>query len=369
MNIIINSQSKYFPIIDVVKGLAIISVILLHTIPVYIDVYTLYLFHIYQAVPMFMFITGITVMITFSKTSAYTTIKDFYNKKYFGKKVTRIVYPFLMIFLASLIYGLWNHDYYLGLLSLIGYLPVTGPGNYYITILLEFVIIAPLLAYFYKKYPKLLLICMVLLDFGFQLIAPYIGLLNGYSYLYSACILRYFSVIALGMFVTDEFLTNGYVNLKNKKYRLIMLALPISVLYIITGLFVKQPIPLFKPEWGTQNIISYAYTFIITVLLLNLDITRFTDNIIYRFITLIGKASYHIFLVQILFFGSNLTFVNFVTKNNELLMGGPAILLNLITTITLGILFYRLEPSISTSIDNNIKSIINTLIRHDNITR
>lgn len=358
----------YFPSIDVLKGLAIISVILLHTITDKLLKFTLYPFHIYQAVPVFMVLAGLTLMFTFGNADP-KSFKSYYNLKYFNKKILRLVYPFLIILIISLLYGLWDRSYYLGILSIAGYLPVTGPGNYYISLLLEFIIIAPFIAYFYRKNPGLLLASMVLIDLGFQLIAPHIGLFSGDSYIYRACILRYFSAIALGLLISDEFSREGHIDLMNKRYRPVLLMLPISILYISIGMFVGQPFPLFKPEWGTQNILSFPYALILAVLVLNLDISRYNSKMANKVIIPIGKASYHIFLVQILFFGFGLSFVNYVTKDNLLLVGGIAILLNLLSAIVLGLIFYRIEPKITFFIDRNVKTIFNRILGRASLIR
>jgi len=350
--------SRYYPTIDLLKCLAIISVILLHTIPYDYLNRSLYQLHIYQAVPLFMVLTGVTLMITFGRPGHSGRLRDYFNLNYLGRKAKRIIYPLLPVFFISLLFGLWNNHYYAGVLWIAGCLPVSGPGNYYVTILLQLIIIAPFLSYFYRKSPRLVLTVMVIADLGFQLMAPHLGLLMNNSYAYAACILRYFSALAFGMLVSDEFLNKGYVNLKDRKYRPLLLVFPLSVLYLAAGAFLQQPFPLFDPAWRTQNILSFAYTAVLAVFILNLGVGRFVDGISGKSMLLIGKASYHIFLVQILFFGFGLSFTR-LASGGDLAAGGTAVLLNLIATIAAGLLFYRLEPAVFAILERGTKRTIN----------
>jgi hypothetical protein len=361
----------YYPSIDTIKGLAIFSVLLLHIIPEKLLIYTFPSIHINQAVPVFIVIMGMTLMITFRRSDGCNNIKFFYNTSYFDKKILRIIYPYLIVFIVSFLWGVWNHDYYLGILSLVGFLPVTGPGNYYVSILITFIFIAPIIAYFYYRNQWLTIASMVIMDLSFQFLSPYIWPFNGDSYLYSACILRYFSAIAIGLYISDEFLQNGHIDMKNKKYWPILLFVPVSVLYLLLGVFIKQPFPLFNSLWGTQNIISFAYTMLIVIVLLNLEISHI-NNALRKVVTLIGtlgKASYHIFLVQTLFFGFGFSLTNLLTRDNMLYYGGFAIMSNLVLIIGIGLVFYRFEPILSGSVNRHIKLLFSSFMERVNYTR
>ena len=54
---------------------------------------------------------------------------------------------------------------------------------------------------------------------------------------------------------------------------------------------------LFSDMWGFQNIISFFYPLVLTVLFLNLKEERyFKKNLLFNKLLIIGRASYHIFL-------------------------------------------------------------------------
>lgn len=334
----------YFPQIDILKTLAIISVILLHSLPSNILKMSFSQFHISQAVPILFILLGLTSGIYFAKKEAKS--QKIYNREYLFNRFKRIIIPFFLIFIISLIAGITLlGDYYIGWLSLLGYLPIPGPGNYFFSILLQFIFIAPLLFIIYKKSPKFMLIILFLCDIIFQLISPFILIFNEIPYLYSACILRYFSAISLGLYIHDELLNYSYIDIYSKRNLFILLYLPISIVYLFLSNFIGQPFPLFSDKWGFQNVISFFYPLILVIIVLNIRAFKFeNDRIFFKIFILIGQASYHIFLIQMIFFSFNLSFVNLFLNlnifNNFLMQILIGTLTNIIITITLGILFY-----------------------------
>ena len=331
-------KSFYVLQIDLIKGLAIISVILLHTFPRPMLVQTYSQFHIWQAVPIFFILMGITSGISFSRRE-YTRIKQFYSRDYFLRRFERLIVPFLIVFLISLVWGIYHNKFYIGWLSLIGRLPVPGPGNYFVSILLQYIFIFPLIYILYKKSPKLMLITLFSIDTLFQLVAPYLSIFDSVPYLYSACIFRYFSAIALGLYISEDLLTSGHIEILSKKNRFILIGIPISIVYLLMARFTRQPFFLFSDALAFQNVISFFYPLLLVVVMLRIFPDK-TDNALLNSLATIGKASYHIFLIQILFFAFCLSFVRFVNWVNLWIIGPLAILANVISVIILGLIFY-----------------------------
>ncbi len=333
---------KYYPQIDIIKGIAIISVILLHTFPERYLVSGFAQFYIWQAVPIFFVVMGLTLAI--SSDTSINKITNLYSKKYFLSRFNRIIMPFLLVFIVSFIIGIISGKLQISPLWVIGLLPLSGPGNYFITLMFEFIVISPFIIYIYRKRPATTIISLFLLDMIFELAAPHISMFSGMSYLYSACILRYFWAIGLGLLIAPDFMKNEHVNLIQSKYWYVLLLIPLAIVYLALGSYYRQPIPIFNDAWRTQNIISFSYTILITTIIINI---KPINSIIYRALSYLGKASYHIFLVQILFFGAGLSLTRFVNDHNLLLMGGIAVIFNLVATLSIGLIFYRYEPLIS----------------------
>jgi peptidoglycan/LPS O-acetylase OafA/YrhL len=334
----------YFPQLDLLKGGAIISVILLHTLPRSMLVTIFAHFHIWQAVPIFFILLGITLAISFSRREA-DKIRQVYSKSYLLSRVDRVVIPFIVIFLASLTFGLFKGDFYIGWLYILGRLPVIGNGNYFASILLQYIFISPLIFFFYRKSPRASIATLFLLELLFQLLTPYISVFQQTKYLYSACIFRYLSAIAIGLHISDDLLVKGRIHLLDRKNLFILVGFPISIVYLLMARTTAQPFPLFWNQSNFQNLISFFYPTVLVALIMNWRFQHF-NNWFFKATMIFGKASYHIFLVQILYFGFGLNFIKFVTIDNYLIWGPLAIILNLLINIILGLLFYLAQGRI-----------------------
>jgi len=347
-NIPTSKESTYILQIDLMKGLCIIAVILLHTFPSNILISTFSQFHIWQAVPIFFILMGITTNISFNnKTSLY-------SKKYFINKFKRIMVPYIAIFLISLIWGIIHKDYYIGWLWLIGFLPVTGPGNYFVSIMLQHIIIIPMIYHLFLKFPKSIIIILFSLDIFFQLIAPYITILETYPYLYSACILRYFSAIALGLYISKSSIK--LIDIEYKSVNWLSIGFIISALYLFMARFETQPFPLFLDSWGSQNIISFFYPLFLVIFMYKF-FPKKAESYFLKLLAMIGKASYHIFLVQIIFFGFGFSLVKFVSYDNLLISAPIVVFLNVALNLFLGFCFYSSNINIESKVGVYIKDL------------
>jgi hypothetical protein len=114
-------------------------------------------------------------------------------------------------------------------------------------------------------------------------------------------------------------------------------------------------ISYFNSSWQPQIFLSFFYTLFLCALGL-----RYLPSISTKFsrnIALIGKASYHIFLVQIILFGAGLTITPLITKlglkdHYSLVILGPLVLLgNIIIFVGIGVLFYLMEKKVLENFD------------------
>lgn len=333
---------SHIPQIDAVKALAIIGVLLTHQMNVPMLMRTYAQFHLNQTVIIFFILMGLTLTISVSKIKG-NSLRDFYTYSYFKKRISRLILPFIFIFLLSLILGLIYHKpLYFGYFSLIGLMPFSGPGNYFFSIIIEFIICGPLIYYFYKKNPQVTLLVLYLLNFLFEIAAPHINIIAAHPYLYSAAIFRYLFAIGLGLYISDEYLTKKHINLFNKNNSLLLLLLPFSIFYLYLGRFSWQPLLFLNNDWGTHNLFAVPFIFFITCILLNIDYQKLNKDI-FEIILQIGAASYHIYLVQMLYFG-----FGFGAK----FIGPVPIIMsvNIIINIVIGTLFYYFE--------NNLRNIL-----------
>lgn len=152
-------------IIDAIKGLAIISVILLHILPGIVLNYTYSSFHIGQAVPIFLFI---------SFYLSFKGIKDrgdsllnYFNKRRIGRLLKQVVFPYFIVVICQMIITLLRSDNALEISDICHRLVGEGPGSYYLWVYLQIWLIIPFVYLFLKRYKCLglflvLLVCLTL---------------------------------------------------------------------------------------------------------------------------------------------------------------------------------------------------------------
>jgi peptidoglycan/LPS O-acetylase OafA/YrhL len=218
-------------------------------------------------------------------------------------------------------------------------------------VLLQFIIIFPLLYLAYKRYPRLTLIATFVISLLFELISPYISALNADAYIYYANILRYLFVITLGLWVLEAFEPTKRIR-SNLESVIVLIGLVVGVIYMVAFGIFHWEVPFFNTFWGTEYPTLGSYVVIVAFYPLVLYMLAYrilpsnSENKIIKFIAYVGKASYHVFLVQILFFA---VFYNpYATISQSGLFdpvtsGIISIVVSLAVTLPLGALFYKYE--------------------------
>jgi len=284
-------------------------------------------------------------VISFYHSYSGPQLKLYYSKKYLSDKFKRIIIPFLFVFVISLFIGIiTGQNYYLGPLSFIGVLPTHGAGNYFVSMAIQFIILAPLMYFLYRKSPGYLLFVAFFINICFEIICPYVSQSPEFQTLYAFCIIRYLFAIALGFAIADTFIQREKVNLAAKKYWFIILLIPISVSYLLMTI-IYPGISLFKGNGSIQNVLTFSYALLLVVLFLNYPWRDYTKNRTFSYLSLIGKASYHIYLVQMLYFGiiPITLFSRYVTTQNVYFVGPVVVFADILITVIAGLLFYYVQ--------------------------
>jgi hypothetical protein len=321
------------------------SVIVIHTVPSEFLISSYATLHFWQAVPLFLVIYGVNLSLSYSKSN-FTSLKQYYGRNLLHR-CKRVLPAFFITLLVAWIFCLIRGKFYFGWLTLIGVFPMGAPGNYFLTIILELLFVAPLLVYFYHKNLTLSLIIFLALDVLFELASPYI--LNSGSYYYHTSLFRILVFITLGLYLGRKLVNDQLFDVLHNRF--IQVGVFVSVAYLAAFVFWNWIPPLFTQYKGVLNIWSVFYPFLIVSIVLNLKLERFKNGVIFNLITLIGKASYHIFLIQMLYFG-----LRYGSYNADGLV--KSVLINLFITVGIGIAFYYTELYVWKLID---KIKINTL--------
>lgn len=324
-------MKKRFQQIDVLKGGAILAVILLHSLtkPQLLQTYAVY--HIWQAVPVFLILMGVNLGLGLKYND--TNQELLYSLEYFSKKASRIILPFLFIFLFSFLLGLvWQKLYQVNVIEFsndtyFGKLPVSGKGNYFITLLFQFILLQPLIGFSFTRHPIYTTIGLVLLEVAFLIISKSFHLFDSQTYLYSAALPRYFSALAYGLWIA-RFIQQPF---KLRPLLLLIVSGILGATYLYTVTYTKVSIPIVYQSWISQNVLSFGYPAAL-VLLVILLLPAKSNNILLGTIAKLGQASYHIFLTQVVYFGLISNYYN--------------ISQNLIICVALGYLFFLAENTL-----------------------
>ncbi len=277
--------------IDLIKGVAILFIIVLHAFPrsIYLENRVFIALSFQQAVPLFVISTGYV-----SANSWFLKKLDF--KKYFSASraknlLYRILRPFLLVVALQVIYlvAIKNQPISSLILSFItdgGW----GAGSYYPWLYLQLWVLLPFLLWFseFRISENSKLIMVFILSLSFEIFAV---LLHIPEWLYRLVFVRYFFALYIGIF--------WYKN-KSIKPNVFFFGI-LSALYITFDVSVGNLLfPLTYPAWSGQHAPAYFYSLIMGLLIWNFY--KVFSGRVSKIICYLGKASWHIFLFQMVFF-------------------------------------------------------------------
>lgn len=171
--------------IDFYKGLAAISVIILHALSTDTLLKLLAPLHIWQAVPVFMMITGINVAESYKRKKIHS-LNQLFTVSDLIRKFSKILIPFLLVWCAQVIINGKMSFLDLVISFLTG---GWGSGSYYIPLAIQAIIITPILYFFIKiKSHKSLLVLLIIS----LLLESMVVIFDVSSELYRILIIRYF---------------------------------------------------------------------------------------------------------------------------------------------------------------------------------
>uniref|UniRef100_I2Q4C9 Putative acyltransferase n=1 Tax=Desulfovibrio sp. U5L TaxID=596152 RepID=I2Q4C9_9BACT len=331
--------------IDILKGLAILCVLAQHCLTLRMLDQSWYLLHIGQAVPLFMVLMGYN-----ARRSALVAPQSapLYSREYFGKYFHRILYPFLFILAGSFAFSWLDGVVYgrpfppIDLTLFLGRLPSEGVGNYFIPLLFQFILVFPLLNRWCSSHlPSFLWGCLVL-DVAFELLCRNLPLQGPTAaFLYTGCVFRYLFAVALGAWLA-QMRPNGRLDARQWAGALVSLGFLVAW-YATDGTWYP-----FNPLSGGISCLIAGYPLGLAALgLRRLPVTPQKAGS--RLLASLGKLSYHIYLVQMLYFVSIYRFLDLMFFS-RIIPGDARFLVGLFVHIPacvlLGWLFQRVERSV-----------------------
>jgi peptidoglycan/LPS O-acetylase OafA/YrhL len=304
----VETKRPYYFQLDVLKAIAIAFVVMDHSLTWEVKGWIGSLFWERLSIPFFLMVMGFNMAISF-KYSGATSLREYYTWEYFKRKITRYVLPFLILYMGSILLGL-----YFGFLSFneytwLGFLPFWGPGNWFIPLLFGSIVVFPLAYWAFRKQPIITMLLCFMSEIILQLVMyiwlPYPtdpGLEAFLTSVIRVNVLFFLPAVALGMWFSG-----GY-SLYEKHNWFLAIYAPICLIFMIdytTHIFrsIGGGITYFFTTIddifrGDYTLLFYGYAAVIMLLAL-MSIPQTARGSFQRAIQKIGKASYHILLFQI----------------------------------------------------------------------
>ncbi|MGB3161522.1 MAG: acyltransferase family protein [Carnobacterium sp.] len=307
--------------IDVVKGLAILFVIFIHSIT---NEFILDIggpFYILQAVPLFLIIAGFNNTMSYERNQA-DTLTDLYQPILLLKKLNRILLPAVIAYLFQMLIGPFIGKEATIFFYLFGR---GGFGGFFISMMIQLIFFLPFFYYLAKKNHHLMLLISFFINLIFELASD---IFNLPPFLYRLFFLRYLFAIALGIWYF-------YIQEDKKSLMLMRIGALASIPYLILVHYFSYEVPFysFDTSWRGQDPLTFFYP----LLLFHLALTylpKLRWNRIYEALARLGTQSYHIFIVQMVYFW---IIASYVDKEESLLV------VDLTICLVVGVGYYHLE--------------------------
>lgn len=327
-------MQKRIYFLDYMKAISVLMVIITHIDWAEKNLFQ-FLFIINMAVPIFMIISGFNFDMSYTKriqareatlgrpATIWEQLQIMYSPANLWPRIVRFATPFIPIAILEWILKSVAHvEVSVPRLFLLGGF---GPGSYYVPLLFELLAIFPIIYLLVKAHPYIGMMSVAFFQFAYEAWVAYSGF---EKYWYRLLIFRYLLLIAFGCFLHQH-------PDKRLHKRTIFSMFVIGAEYLLLyHMGIKFSMFRF---WSPTVLPADFYIMAVMVVLFRLF---YHSRIPGRFGTLmetIGKASYHIFLIQMVYYHFDL--------------GGPIfswnyglqIICNILITVSIGIGYFYLE--------------------------
>lgn len=341
MNVMQRVQgNKRWHTIDMLKGLAIICVILSHVQLTGAERLALLApFWMWMAVPVFMVLIGFNYASSAEKVLQQHA--QWFERDFFIRKLTRYLYPFLIAEMVEICWMLYRkvplHSMIRSVLS-----GGCGPGGYYNSMLFQLLVLFPLL-YSAMQRRRQMLWGLILLNLGYELICTLLKVSDAF---YRLCIFRYIGALAVGIAVWQH---RDMLMEKSRENRSLLpeTMTLMGIVFLYATCYGGYQRVLFL-KWHNTSLYSIPLAFGIIVLTMRCEtsVSRFVLNLLTP-LRYLGKASYHVFLTQMIYFNFPLSKMIY-----ERIGGGwngtlLSIIIDCAICVSIGCIFYQLMQNVS----------------------
>ena len=286
-------QKVRYPQIDIMKGLAILGVLFTHAAMAPLTAKPLTSFYSDQAVPVFIALMGMNLAMSLRRQAEH------HRPSHFARRLKRLLVPFGIIFAVSAAIAAWRLFAlgirpHVGIGLLLGYLPFGGAGNYFIFVIAVFTVVGPALWAAYRRWPRASVAAMLSADLAFELAYGTLAPSAAHFSTYGTSPVRLLAAFAIGMWLADGW------GLTERRNRWLLAYAGVSLGYMI-AVQAGHPLPLFPGSWQPLNVLGFGYTALLVMA--GMRWLPAVERGAWKVLGELGRASYHIYLVQTLYFG------------------------------------------------------------------
>lgn len=275
-----------------------------------------------MAVPMFMIISGYVNALSFER-KGFNSFNDCYSLKELISKFFRLTIPFVFVVFIEIIadcvaFGDLSITKILIMFFAGGY----GPGSYYYPVMVQFVFLFPCIYVGIKQYrTKGLFVCF-LYNAMYELLQKMYGMDED---LYRLLVLRYFFIISFGAYL-------AFLEKKRIRTKWGIASFIIGIAFVLITKYTQYE-PHIIRYWTGTSFLACLYVLPISYVLL-----RLTKKPKCALLELFGRASFNIFLTQMVWFNYAAGFVYKYIDNIFI-----RLLINFVVCFIFGIVFYQIE--------------------------
>ena len=316
------SVSKRIEFLDYLKAICVIMVIVTHydwadkTSPFFTML-------INMAVPVFMIVSGYNFAMSNCK-KAEGKLGKMYGWSMIKPKLIRFLVPFFSICLIEMVLLAWE-DREINPLRIF-LLGAYGPGSYYVPVMLQLLVIFPIIYVLVDRNAKLGITLAAIANLLFEIAVKVFEI---DKYYYRLSVGRYILLIAFGCYL--------YLHPEHRVKRYQMWTMFLAGLAYIVAVFGFEKELVLFGYWKTTAMPVAFYIFPIVILLFRKFYHSTIPGVLGRLLTWIGKASYHIFLVQMVYYHFEL---------GGAIMSAAwyiAVPFNILISVPVGLAFYELD--------------------------
>ncbi len=299
------------------------------------------------AVSFFLMISGFMLASTMEKRPSLTT--DWYRSDHLIPRILRFYLPLIPVVITGLFIHIFIQDKAYDWIRIMKRFLLGGfaPGSYYIVVMIQILLFFPLLYKAVSRWKEKGILFILGITLIWDIFAT--GVIHISENTYKFCAIRLLPQVALGIYAK-------VTELKRRSPFCIGLFLT-GLIYVFIFVYWKAfPLPLFY-QWRSASLFVALFLYpIVTGCLAAFQNIHYSPSRWFdRRMVMLSNATYHIFLIQMLYY--NMIGYNWNKQVDHILFTMP---INLIVCIIGGVLYYKISSPIEARLLKKVKQMLSS---------